>query len=167
MLEIMPAPAFNVIRATAEGSLHGQHHQLYKAALRLRSQHLWPVDGGTLADYTESDARSVHFFAAPCGMLDYPIFMTNGDLVMGMVQYDPETNRLRQLIVDPSYRNHHVGERLVQAVQQEAMETHHRYFLQVNAWVESALFYARQGFIAQGDVYESKGVPCQVMMYTP
>ena len=156
-------PTFNIIRAT-ESSLKGQHHQLYKAGLRLRSQYLWPVDGCNFDDdYQASDARSVHFFATPCG-LDYPIFM---DIVLGTVQYDPVTNRLRQLIVDPSYRNHQVGERLVRAVQQEAMEMHHRYFLQVNAWVESALFYTKHGFVPQGDVYESKGVPCQVMTYTP
>ncbi|KAG7350987.1 acetyltransferase GNAT domain containing protein [Nitzschia inconspicua] len=105
---------------------------------------------------------TVHFFATASHAADD----TDG-VAVGTVQYDPATNRLRQLIVDPAHRRQNLGARMVDAVKTEAIDHHQRDCLKVQAWLDSAPFYARQGFVPRGDVYESNGVLCQVMIYDP
>lgn len=156
---------FDIVRVVGE-SLHGARYviSLYESGIRQRERYLWATDGCSMEDYAESDRRSVHFFATTTTEnLDRKDFTA----VVGTVQYDPRTNRLRQLIVDPSWRGNHVGARLVESVKEEAIDRSQREYLKVHAWLDSAPFYANHGFVPKGDVYLSNGVLCQVMTYHP
>lgn len=172
------ANSFRIIRVLG-GSLQSQSQpqptaamelsSLYESTLQLREKYLWSADGCTFEDdYAQSDLRSVHFFAVSENermRMARSNTVTATAFVVGTVQYDPTTNRLRQLIVDPSHRGQNTGARLVEAVQNEAIRNYQQRFLKVHAWLESTSFYSQQGFVPKGDVYMSKGVPCQVMNY--
>jgi GNAT superfamily N-acetyltransferase len=97
-------------------------------------------------DYAETDRHSVHFFATSTSCKERH---GDADVAIGTVQYDPDTNRLRQLIVDESFRSHKVGSRLVDAVKEEAIDRYRQEYLNVHAWLDSALFYVNHGFVAK------------------
>ena len=80
------------------------HNEIYQKALELRRQHLWPTDNTQFEEYEESDKQSIHFVAM------------KGDSVVGTLQYHTEINRLRQMIVHPSYRGIGLGSKLVEKV---------------------------------------------------
>jgi predicted GNAT family N-acyltransferase len=140
---------------------------LCQGGILLRQTYLWNLDGCTLEDYRDSDRQSIHYFALLDKSSDAKCNQNkeNG-VVVGTVQYDPATNRLRQLIVDPSHRGQGVGAQLLSLVQAEAIERHQQESLKVHAWQSSAAFYAKLGFVAHGDAYESNGIMCQVMVYS-
>lgn len=105
-------------------------------------------EGKSLLDYADSDARSVHFVAHAEGR------------VAGYVQFDPQTGRLRQLIVNPGHRSARLGRRLVAAVEAEARAQGHHELL-VHAWTSSAGFYRALGFVERGSVVSGEGVAWQ------
>jgi predicted GNAT family N-acyltransferase len=153
---------FEIVRVFG-GSLHATRYSatLYDSAIQLRERYLWAVENCSMDDYVETDRHSVHFFATttePYG---------DTDAVIGTVQYDPDTNRLRQMVVDESYRRCDVGSSLVDAVKEEAIDKYKQESLKVHAWLESALFYVKHGFVAEGDAYKRNGVLCQVMTFSP
>lgn len=123
---------------------------LYAQALEARQQYLFPVDGGCLEDYRLSDKRGIHFIAL------------SNERLAGLVQYDPELNRLRQMLVLPDFRGLGVGYDLVESVVKEC-EKHNNRELWVHAWSVSRDFYRKAGFISQGEEYESNGIKCQKM----
>lgn len=126
------------------------HDDLYQKELELRRQHCWPIDNSRMEEYAESDKHNIHFVAI------------KSDAVIGTVQYQTELNRLRQMVVDPSYRGCGLGSKLVQKVKEESKQIGND-ILKVNSLQTSQLFYAKNGFIADGKPYESKGVFCQKM----
>jgi predicted GNAT family N-acyltransferase len=146
------------------GSLHATNFSasLYDSGIELRQRCLWAVDGCSVDDYSETDRHAIHFFATTT---IYDERDGEIDTVIGTVQYDPDMNQLRQLIVDESYRSQNVGSRLVDAVKEEANGRYEQEYLKVHAWLDSALFYAKNGFVAEGDVYKSNGVLRQVLIY--
>jgi 2,3-bisphosphoglycerate-dependent phosphoglycerate mutase len=109
---------------------------------------LHEAEGKSMLDYADSDARSVHFVAHAEGR------------VAGYVQFDPQTGRLRQLIVNPGHRSARLGRRLVIAVETEARAQGHSE-LRVHAWVSSAAFYRALGFAERGAVVSGEGVAWQ------
>ncbi len=117
------------------------------AALR-RALH--EAEGKSMHDYADSDARSVHFVAHV------------EDRVAGYVQFDPDTGRLRQLIIRPEHRGGRLGRRLVGAVEAEARASG-RSELLVHAWVASLGFYRAMGFEERGAVVSGEGVPWQAL----
>jgi predicted GNAT family N-acyltransferase len=159
----MSTACFHVVRVVGR-SLQATAFtaSLYESGILLRERYLWPVDGCTMENYAESDQNSIHFFATWKEKENH-----NGNTAIGTVQYDPTTNRLRQLIVEPSFRKLHAGTRLVDAVKEEVTHRYQQEYLKVHAWLDSAPFYARNGFKTRGDVYDSNGVMCQVMVYDP
>ena len=76
----------------------------------LRRRHLWEPEGLTEQDYSQSDARNVHLIAT-----------LEPERVFGYVQYDPSSNRLRQLIVPREARVQGVGRLVVEHVCQEGL----------------------------------------------
>ena len=105
----------------------------------LRATQLLAPEGKTLAGCVESDARSLHVVAWAQGAL------------AGYVQYDPELERLRQLVVAPASRGAGLGRRLVSAVEDE-VRRQARGQLRVHAWIESRDFFGFMGFEAPGEV---------------
>ena len=99
---------------------------------------LMDAEGTTAEQYRDIDVRSVHFVVA-----------TEGGAA-GCVLYDPELNRLRQMIVASTRRGSGVGRELVQAVKAEAKKAG-RSELLVHAWLQSRRFYARCGFRECGE----------------
>jgi broad specificity phosphatase PhoE/GNAT superfamily N-acetyltransferase len=105
-------------------------------------------EGKSLHDYVDSDARSEHVVAHAEGR------------VAGYVQFDPQTVRLRQLIVNPGHRSARLGRRLVAAVEAQARAQGHRELL-VHAWASSVGFYVSLGFAERGPVVSGEGVAWQ------
>ncbi|MEC7988168.1 MAG: GNAT family N-acetyltransferase [Myxococcota bacterium] len=120
---------------------------LYRETLQLREEFLLPKEGLTVSDYRESDARSVHFAA----------FLKSA--LLGFVQYDPISHRIRQMLVTPEARLQGIGKRLIQEVLKEYPKP------KVHAWKASEPFYIRCGFVPKGEAYLSNGVWCQRMEY--
>jgi len=118
----------------------------FAESLALREEHLFPEEGKTRSDYRESDARSVHFLARVEGE------------VAGYVQYDPQTNRLRQMVVVPAFRGARLGQALVDRVRAEA-KGQGRAELRVHAWARSVAFYERAGFEVAGEERADGKVP--------
>ena len=115
----------------------------------LRERHLWSVEPRS-AEYSVTSTRSVHVVGLSAGR------------VIGCAQFDPETDRLRQMVVDPRFRRHGVGLRLVRRVESEARR-HGRSQLSVHAWEQSRSFYERAGFQPAGDVRSDAVVAWQPM----
>lgn len=111
---------------------------------------LHEAEGKSMHDYADSDARSVHFVAHV------------EDRVAGYVQFDPDTGRLRQLIIRGEHRGGRLGRRLVAAVEAEA-RGQGRGELLVHAWVQSLGFYRAVGFEERGGVVSGEGVPWQAL----
>lgn len=109
---------------------------------------LHELEGKSMDDYADSDARSVHFVAHV------------EDRVAGHVQFDPNTGRLRQLIIRPEHRGERLGRRLVAAVEDEA-RAQGRDELRVHAWVASVGFYRAMGFEERGAVVSGEELPWQ------
>jgi 2,3-bisphosphoglycerate-dependent phosphoglycerate mutase len=107
-------------------------------------------EGKSLHDYADSDARSVHFVAHAEGR------------VAGYVQFDPQTGRLRQLIVNTGHRGARLGRRLVAAVEAEARAQGCRELL-VHGWVSSLGFYRALGFVERGSIVSGEGVDWQAL----
>eukprot|EP01083_Nonionella_stella_P027394 75424_1 len=126
------------------------NRNIYNSELELRRTHLWSMDNSEFEQYEESDKRCIHF-----------IITVNND-VIGTVQYDPELNRLRQLVVHPSHRGLKIGSRLVQRVKQEAKQDGLSK-LKVHSLQPSIPFYTKFEFVSIADPYESHGVLCQKM----
>ncbi|MCP3982189.1 MAG: GNAT family N-acetyltransferase [bacterium] len=116
------------------------------AVAHLRRRELLAPERKSLSDYSDSDARSVHFVARA------------GEQLAGYVQYDPEGRRLRQLIVASEYRAAGLGRALVAAVRDEG---HRRGApeLRVHAWTDSVGFYRCVGFRPVGEVQVDGPVP--------
>lgn len=104
----------------------------------LRERELLELEGKTMADYTESDARSFHVAALAEGTL------------AGYVQYDPEGGRLRQLVIEAHARGHGLARRLVGEIEDECRRQG-RTELRVHAWLRSRSFYDAMGFEANGE----------------
>ena len=121
------------------------HPKLYAETVALRETHLLSHEGLKADAYQEIDVRSIHFLAFKKSAL------------LGMVQYDPQLNRIRQLLVLPEARRQGIGRQLIQAVQREVPS------LKVHAWQTSQAFYAQCGFIPEGEPYLSNGIWCQRM----
>ncbi len=114
-------------------------------------EHLFEPEGKRLADYRESDARSVHFVARAAGEL------------AGYVQYDPELGRLRQLIVDPRFRRRELGRRLVGLVEAELRRRGSEQLL-VHAWADAINYYRALGFTGIGPIATGPGPAWQAMV---
>lgn len=123
---------------------------LYAKEVEARERFLFPVDGGCLRDYQVSDARNVHFIA-----------ICDGELA-GFVQYDPELNRLRQMLVLPDFRGMNIGQGLADRVAKESQKDGHM-VLWVHAWLQAQDFYLKAGFFPVGEQYENNGTMCQKM----
>ncbi len=119
---------------------------LHRRLGELRQKHLLEPEGKFPEDYHSIDRRSVAFVAVVEGR------------PAGFVQFDPDSCRLRQLVVDPGFRGRRLGSRLVGAVAQEA-KRHGQTTLLVNAWTKSASFYARTGFVSAGDEVDARPIP--------
>ena len=104
----------------------------------------------TIEIYTDIDKQSVHFIA------------TKDNMVVGTVQYHLDTNRLRQMIIDPSYRKCGIGTDLVAKVKEESKQNGND-VLRVNSLKTAKEFYAKQGFVVQGDEYDIDEITCQWM----
>jgi broad specificity phosphatase PhoE/predicted GNAT family N-acyltransferase len=107
-----------------------------------------PEPAYTLAD---DDAPSVHFVAR-----------VEGELA-GQVRYEPESGRLRQLVVSPSRRHSQLGRRLVTQVEREALLAQ-RSELLVHVPLDSLKFFVALGFVACGEVQTDPGGAWQPMV---
>ena len=132
-----------------EGRVDGTRRGAAEVAA-LRQLELLDAESKTMADYSESDSRSVHFVAR------------DGEHLAGYVQYDPEGNRMRQIIVAAEYRGGDLGRILVEHVREEARRRGEDE-LCVHAWVRSLGFYLRVGFEPTGGVITDAMVPWQTM----
>jgi GNAT superfamily N-acetyltransferase len=94
---------------------------LYSAGLRLREIHLFVEEEVSARDHETTDSLCVHFVAHCEGA------------VVGTVQYEPESNRLRQMVVAPEFRGRGLGAGLVRRVAEEARTRGHSELL-VHAW---------------------------------
>ena len=121
--------------------------ELYSAGLRLRETHLFAEEETRTRDHGPTDLLCVHFVALWKGA------------VAGTVQYDPESNRLRQMVVAPEFRGRGIGIGLVRHVAVEARTRGHAE-LHVHAWNRARGFYESAGFRLIGEVYTSHGVRC-------
>jgi GNAT superfamily N-acetyltransferase len=128
-------PDVEIVRCEGQ---RAQEQAWFADSLALREEHLFPEEGKTRSDYRKSDARSVHFLARVEGE------------VAGYVQYDPGTNRLRQMVVVPAFRGARLGQALVDRVRAEA-RGQGRPELLVHAWDRSVAFYERAGFRVAGE----------------
>jgi GNAT superfamily N-acetyltransferase len=120
---------------------------LYSAGLRLREIHLFVEEEVSARDHETTDSLCVHFVAHCEGA------------VVGTVQYEPESNRLRQMVVAPEFRARGLGAGLVRRVAEEARTRGHSELL-VHAWSRARGFYKRAGFQPIGEGYTSLGVRC-------
>lgn len=124
-------------------------------SLQIREDYLWPLEGYTYSTYVSSDMRSSIYVAVDR-------MRRSSECVIGTVQYDPLLNRLRQLVVHPSYRGHGVGRLLVNAVIKEAKKAG-RASLTVHSWKDSVRFYEKCGFVMS---YQQKeGEPPNKMVH--
>jgi 2,3-bisphosphoglycerate-dependent phosphoglycerate mutase len=128
-----------------EGS-RGVEPALWAAALALREAELLSREGTRIEDYRASDARSVHFLARVDGTL------------AGTAQYDPELDRLRQMVVARAFRHGRVGRALIDAARAEAARRG-RDRLRVHAWSASEPFYRQVGFRRCGEVVRTSAMP--------
>ncbi len=132
------------------GRLDETPHRVGEVAA-LHQVELLDPEGRTIADCDEDDARSVHFVAR------------SADRLVGYVQYDPEANRLRQMIVVKDLRGGKLGRTLVERVRDESRRRGQKE-LRVHAWTGSIDFYRRVEFEAAGEVHADDRVPWQAMM---
>ncbi len=89
---------------------------LYPKCVKLRREFLWePYKIMTSAQFDQEDKKSVIFVATP-----------NGRSVIGCVLLLPELGskwlRVRQLVVDTSYRNQGIGTSLLELAEKQAAE---------------------------------------------
>ena len=133
-------------------NLQSTNRFLYDSTIKLREQYLWPKDGSTASEYEEEDKKMIYYLAVE----------TVTNFLCGMVGYDPTSNRLRQLIIHPSFQGKGIGSKLVDHVKREALLLENKN-LKVCAWQESVPFYLKKGFKVVDSPYLSKGVLCQKM----
>ena len=145
-----PSPGKTEIRRF--GDIASEDSPAYRESLKLREEHLFKRESLTRMSYADLDERSIHFLAY------------KDDRLAGFVQYDPEGNRLRQLLVLSEFRGNGVGQELVAAVREEAMR-HGQKHLFVHSWKDSSAFYAKCGFVLEGEPYLSHSIVCQRMRY--
>lgn len=80
-----------------------------------------------------------------------------GDRVVGIARLTPE-GRIGRMAVMPAWRQRGVGRALLQAALSQARE-HGLTGVHLSAQTHASGFYARQGFIAVGEVYQDAGIP--------
>ncbi len=122
----------------------------YQAAVALRRAVLrTPLGLDFTADQLAAEAADTHFAAF------------DGDRLVGavvMTPYKADTVKLRQMAVSPEAQGQGVGAALLQA-----FEAHARAAgltgITLAARVTAQCFYARNGYAAEGDVFEEVTIP--------
>jgi GNAT superfamily N-acetyltransferase len=122
----------------------------YQAAVALRRAVLrTPLGLDFTEDQLAADAADTHFAAFDGGRLVGAVVMT---------PYKAETVKLRQMAVSPEAQGQGVGAALLQA-----FEAHARAAgltgITLAARVTAQTFYARNGYTAEGDVFEEVTLP--------
>jgi len=130
------------------GSMIHLDDALKEQVQEARVAHLSYAEGEKQIDYGNIDTRCVHYIASYKGKF------------AGCVQYDPEENRLRQMLVLPDFRRLGIGRMLVDRVALEAKESRNTELL-AYGWASSLQFYSRSGFVPLGKPYKYNGVICQ------
>jgi predicted GNAT family N-acyltransferase len=123
---------------------------LYGEALRLREALLRKPLGLTVTDEElADDARRRHFCA-----------LANGALIatVSMRPLGAHTLQLRQMAVAPEWRGKGVGARLLAHAEAWARSQEYAYII-LNARIGAEGFYAKHGYVAQGEPFEENTIP--------
>ena len=108
----------NIFSITPDHS-HSQNSENILELTRVyRKKHLWTIetDRDLIEEYRETDKTKYSFVAlwngSFAGQLGLNCLCQFNQMTAGMTQYDPELNRLRQVIVDGQFRKHGLGTKL-------------------------------------------------------
>lgn len=104
-------------------------------------------------EWDADDAGAVHFLAV----------LDDGTAV-GCARLLPDGHVGRMAVLQP-WRRHGIGRALLDAVTREARARGHR-ALRLSAQTHAAGFYARAGFVTEGEGYEEAGIPHVAMHKT-
>ena len=130
--------------------------KLYQSELVLRKTYSFPIEDTKQETHSEADRVNVHFVAIIHGHPD------DTDSVIGCVQYDPSSNRLRQMVVDPAYQSQGIGSKLVDLCKLEAIQNGHD-TLRVTASHKAIAYFRSKGFVAVDTANSSKEIMYQCM----
>ena len=129
----------------------------YRSALALRERVLRKPLGIPLRDSDTATDEEEELFCA-----------LRGDAVIASLQLKPlgaATMKLRQMAVEPSLQKSGVGSALVRFAEQWARTRAVRAIV-MDARAEAVRFYERLGYSAEGEPFESVGIPHRKMKRT-
>jgi predicted GNAT family N-acyltransferase len=123
---------------------------LYGEALRLREALLRKPLGLTVTDEElADDARRRHF----CALANGAVIAT-----VSMRPLGAHTLQLRQMAVAPEWRGKGVGARLLAHAEAWARSQEYAFII-LNARIGAEGFYAKHGYVAQGEPFEENTIP--------
>ncbi|WP_041140218.1 GNAT family N-acetyltransferase [Beduini massiliensis] len=130
--------------------------EAYKKALELRDKVLrQPLGMSIYDDPLEAEKNDLH------------IIVMEGTQVIGVCFYrtiDQETMQMKQVAVDPSFRNRHVGtEMFMQSIQK--LKPLHVKTIMVHARENALGFYQKLGFEECGDPFLEVGIRHHLLKY--